>query len=144
MRRKLSLPIKAYSINSLHYNDKRHGYTQDAKNWIDTVAYLLGNAQNSKIINELRKAFDPIKNAYAVQIKCYIPKEIYYTKDGKLSRRSFDVTNFEKPLVDILFLEKFKVGLLVDDCVLKSCFSVKLPSPDGQWKIDITIKIVSN
>jgi hypothetical protein len=144
MRRKLSLPIKAFSVNSLHYNDRRHGYTPEAKNWIDTVAHLLSSPQNAQALKDLRDAFDPALHAYQIQIKCYIPNEIYYTKEGKLSRRSFDVSNFEKPLVDIIFLEKFRVGLMTDDCVLKSCHSVKLPSPDNSFKIDVILKIVSN
>lgn len=142
MRRKFILPIKGISINSLHYNDRRHGYRPEAKEWIDTLTFLLSNTENAQKMRELREAFNPLKNAYAVQIKAFVPKEIYYTKDGKLSRRAYDITNTEKPLIDVLFLEKFRVGLLTDDCVLKSCHSVKLPSND--WKIEVTIRIVKN
>jgi hypothetical protein len=144
MRRKFTLPIKGLSINSMFYGDKRHGLTQDARLWVDTVCHLLRNKDNATKMSELRSAFNIKTDAYAVQIKAYVPKEIYYTKDGKMSRRSFDITNTEKPLVDVLFLEKYNVGLLVDDCVLKSCHSIKLPSVDGNWKIEISIRIVKN
>lgn len=144
MRRTFSLPIKGLSINSMFYNDKRHGLTQSAREWVDTVIHLLSKSDNAEKMSDLRAAFDFTKHAYAIQIKAYVPKNIYYTKDGKLSRRAYDISNTEKPLVDVLFLEKYKVGLLTDDCVLKSCHSVKLPSTDGNWKIDISIKIVPN
>jgi hypothetical protein len=144
MRRKFSLPIKGISINSLHYNDKRHGMRPEAKEWVDTVTFLLRQTKNAQAMTELREAFDASKHAYAIQIKAHVPRHIYYTKEGKLSRRSFDITNTEKPLVDVLFLEKYKVGLLIDDCVLKSCHSVKVPSTDDTWKIEIQIKIVKN
>lgn len=142
MRRKFVLPIKGLSINSMFYAEKRFGLNQEARTWVDTVCVLLSRSENAQKMQELREAFDPAKNAYAVQLKYYYPKDIYYTKDGKLSRRALDLTNVEKPLVDVLFLEKYRVGLLTDDCVLKSCHSVKLPSDD--WKIEITIKIVPN
>lgn len=144
MRRTFSFPIKGLSVNNMFYAEKRFGLNADARIWVDTLCHLLSKPDNAKKMSELRDTFDPKTQAYAIQIKSYIPKDIYYTKDGKLSRRSFDITNVEKPLVDVLFLDKFKVGLLTDDCVLKSCHSVKLPSPDGSWSINVTIKIVSN
>lgn len=142
MRRKFILPIKGISINSMHTRD--YGLTAAAREWIETVKHILSKSENAQKMSELREAFDPLKNAYAVQIKAFVPKEYYYTKDGKLSRRSYDVTNTEKPLVDVLFLEKYGVGLMIDDCVLKVCHSTKLPSTDDKWKIEIVIKIVPN
>ena len=142
MRRKIVLPIKGLSVNSMFYSEKRFGLNQEARTWVDTVTHLLSRTDNAEKLKELRETFKPSEHAYALQLKYYYPRDIYYTKDGKLSRRALDLTNVEKPLVDVLFLEKYRVGLLTDDCVLKSCHSVKLPADD--WRIEITIKIVKN
>ena len=144
MRRKFILPIKCLSINSTYYGNKLHGMTAEAKDWFSTVLHVLSKAENKKALSELREAFKPLKNAYAFQIKVFTPENLYYTKDGKLSRRSVDVSNFEKSILDVFCLEKYPNNLQTDDCVVKSCHSTKLPSPDGQWRIDITIRIVKN
>ncbi|MEZ0209252.1 MAG: hypothetical protein ACAH17_03705 [Candidatus Paceibacterota bacterium] len=118
--------------------------TTEAKDWVSTVLHVLSKTEYRESLNELRSTFNPRTQAYAFQIKAYIPKEIYDTKDGKLSRRAFDVSNFEKSILDVFCLEKYPNNLQTDDCVVKSCHSTKLPSPDGQWRIDITIRIVKN
>ncbi len=141
---KFTLPIKGLSINSTYYGDKRHGMTPEAKDWFNTVLHVLSRPENRAALEKLRNEFKPSKNAYAFQIKAYIPKEIYYTKDGKLSRRAFDISNFEKALLDVFCLDKYAGNLQTDDCVVRSCHSIKLPSPDGTWRIDVSIKIVKN
>jgi hypothetical protein len=142
MRRKFTLPIKGLSINSTY--TKNHGMTADARDWFSTALHVLSRPENALKFKELRDSFNHLKHAYAFQIKAYVPKEIYYTKEGKLSRRAFDVSNFEKSLLDVFCLDKYPGNLQTDDCVVRSCHSVKLPSPDGNWRIDVTIKIVSN
>jgi hypothetical protein len=142
MRKKFVLPIKGLSINSTYYGDKRHGFTPEAQNWFSTVLHLLGKSENAAGLKQLRDAFNPLKHAYAFQIKAFIPKNIYYTKEGKLSRRAFDISNFEKALLDVFCLDKYQINLLTDDCVVRSCHSIKLPADD--WSIEVTIRIVKN
>lgn len=144
MRRRFVLPIKGLSINSTYFGDKRRGMTADARDWFRTALHVLGKPINAQGLEELRNSFRPKQDAYAFQIKAYIPSEIYYTKDGKLSRRAFDVSNFEKSLLDVFCLDKYPGNLQIDDSVVRSCHSIKLPSYDDSWRIEVSIRIVSN
>jgi hypothetical protein len=150
MRKTFNLPIKGLSINSTYYGDRKHGMTAEAKEWFHTVFHVLSKPDNVKALSDLRTAFQPKKHAYFFQIKSTIPKEIYYTKDGKLSRRAFDITNVEKSIVDAFCLEKYAQkpypygcqNLQTDDCVVKGVLSVKVPG--DAWNIQVTIRIVKN
>ncbi len=142
MRRKFILPIKGLSINSTYYNDKRHGMKPEAVDWFRTVEHLLSLPKNKTGLEELRSTFNPLSNAYAFQIKAYVPRDLYYTKQGKLSRRAFDVSNTEKSIVDVFCLPKYPNSLQTDDCVVRSCHSIKLPADD--WRIEVLIRIVKN
>ena len=118
--------------------------TEDARNWFKAAQHVLAKPANAKGLEELRTLFRPTKDAYAFQIKAYIPAEIYYTKEGKLSRRAFDISNFEKSLLDVFCLDKYPGNLQIDDSVVRSCHSIKLPRYDGTWCIEVSIRIVSN
>lgn len=144
MRRKFVLPIKGLSINNTYYGNAAHGMKPEAQDWFRTATHVLNRPENSAGLKELREAFKPNKHAYFFHIRAFIPKEFYYTKEGKLSRRSFDVSNFEKSILDVFCLDKYAGNLQTDDCVVKGQTSIKLPSPDNTWKIEVTIRIVKN
>lgn len=63
---------------------------------------------------------------------------MYYNKHGQVSAKTFDITNCEKPLVDLI-MNNF---MNVNDRYLTVCVSSKGPVMDRQ-SIDITIKLLS-
>ena len=103
MKRKLTIPSKAFSINAMTYRDKRTK-TAAFYEWSHTVLHLLNSEENQKAFSDLRDHFDPTVHAVEATMTAYYPKEVLFTKKGMISAKSFDITNIEKPLVDLIFL----------------------------------------
>lgn len=151
MRWKFSLPVGPISINSTFYGDKRHGMRPEAKEWYSSVFFALSEPTIAEKLRLARNSFDLNKHGYAIRLLWFIPKTVLYTKAGDLSSRSIDLTNCEKSIVDALFLPKHFgtnvpyqcENLNVDDRYLRRLFSEKKASLDGNYRLDITIKLIS-
>lgn len=146
MKHFITLPIKAFSINKMSYRDKRYK-TKEAQDWSHTVLHHLSQKENKKKLKELRDYFDPKKHAYKLDLTFYYPKEILHTKDGRISAKSHDISNVEKPLIDLLFLPKYfdekppygAENLNVDDKYLVDMTSRKRAAETHGIEIDIEI-----
>lgn len=151
MQRKFVLPVKPFSINSLHYRDGKRK-TVEAREWEVSVFHEMSRPEIIKALDELHTAFDYTKHAFVVRMTCYYPEEIFYTKQGTVSGRTMDQSNWEKPLIDLLFLEKYASlqppfgapNLRIDDKYIVSLTSRKKPHPLSSHKIEISIRIISN
>jgi hypothetical protein len=145
MELKLRLHVKPLSINNTYYGDKRNGKTKEALSWTDEVLYGLRKYEAG--ITDLSSLFDPKKHVYTAHIIAYSPVDFFYTKSQEMSGRLIDVTNFEKSLIDCIFLPKFygtnfpkqAINLNVDDRYLRKLTSEKLPS--DAWYFDIILRI---
>lgn len=148
MTEEFILPIKAFSINKMYYRD-RAVKTTEARQWTFNVFDILSQPDNEEKLANLREFFDKKKHAYTIEMTAYYPEKYYFTKAGDLSSRTFDISNWEKPLIDLIFLPKyFKQlpptgckNLNVDDRYLKKMVSEKLPS--DTYKIHIKLQIES-
>lgn len=106
MKCTLLLPTEPLSINKQHCRDKR--YTTSAwKDWAANVLIMLSKPNNQNSIQKLKKAFNPKDHYIKVQMISYYPRDQFWTESNQLSSKTHDVTNIEKPLVDVLFLPKF-------------------------------------
>lgn len=145
----LELAIKPFSINAYHYADKRHK-TKEAKDWEMQVFHLLNIKSNQNKLEELRNFFKPELHLYFVKIICFYPNNEFYTKSNIISQRTIDITNFEKPIIDLLFLPKhfdnpYPYGcknLNIDDKYLWKISSQKMPHNNQEYIIKIYIKII--
>lgn len=144
MKQKISLPIKAMSINSFYYGNKNHGKTAEAREWTEIVCQELSKKENKEKLKLLREHFDHNKHVYKLILQFKTPK--FRTKDGKISVQSLDLSNIEKHLIDILFIPKFYgsghyecENLNIDDKYIVALYSSKEHSSD--YSVDITIKI---
>jgi len=148
MEAKIYLPIPTFSVNKMYYATKKIK-TKEAREWSGQVFYHLNDVAIQAELEKIRTNFDPKVHGLHVEMKAFFPPSKLFTKSEHLSGRAHDITNFEKPLVDLLFLPKYHnltppqgaPNLNVDDRYLLGCSSSKAA---GETGIEITIKIVPN
>lgn len=130
------------------YCSQRNIKTSAAKEWSCQVLHALNAPQITEDLKELREAFDPKKNGYEINLIFNYPKNIFRNKEGEISSRTMDITNIEKPLIDLLFLCKYfdlespygAKNLNIDDKYLTKMVSEKRSS--DIYSIEIVIKIL--
>ena len=148
MRRVLTLKLKPFSINSMFYANKQHGKTVEAKEWSYSILVALALKENKKKLKELRQYFDPLKHVYKVDLTFFYPKHILYTKEGRVSGRAHDLSNIEKPLIDLVFLPRYydlpspygAKNLNIDDRYITHLVSKKIAGKSSKIKVSIKIK----
>lgn len=138
MKRKIFIHgLQAVSINSAYYADKKLGYKSEVRDWLAQIAYQLNQGENKQAISDLKAHFDNDKHVFHVLLTFHTPK--FFTKDGRLSSQSQDLSNIEKVFLDSLFLDAHKNNLCIDDKYITRMVSEKVPAED--WKITATIHI---
>lgn len=144
MRVSFILPIKPYSINKYYYSDRK-SKTSAARAWEFEVSKQLAKLKDP--LASIRDNFDKEKHGLLLTLDAVYPPSIFWTRDNTLSARMMDLTNWEKPLVDMLFLQKNdgKVGcrtLCLDDKFLVDIRSRKLKGDTESYSVIVTLEIV--
>lgn len=106
MKIEFFLPLGPFSVNRMYYRDKRHK-TQAYKDWELQAFNCLNADRIQHKLRELRMAYDPTKHCFAVSFTYHCPDLL--NAQGTISSRVEDLSNVEKPLLDVLFLPKFHV-----------------------------------
>ena len=127
--------------------DKRHK-TIEAQEWSCSVLVALALKENKKKLKELRQYFDPMKHVYKVDLTFFYPKHVLYRKDGGISARAHDLSNVEKPLIDLVFLPMFydrpspygAKNLNIDDKYIVDLRSRKRVGKDFRIRVTLNIK----
>ena len=127
--------------------DKRHK-TIEAQEWSCSVLVALALKENKKKLKELRQYFDPMKHVYKVDLTFFYPKHVLYRKDGGISARANDLSNVEKPLIDLVFLPMFydrpspygAKNLNIDDKYVTDLRSRKRVGKDFRIRVTLNIK----
>jgi len=144
--------IKPLSVNSTYTNVGRgRAKTQAARDWTSEFFYQLGTQENLKKLAELRETFDPAQHFYAVQLDMYYPDSLLFRKGGGISAKTVDLSNFEKSIIDCLFLPKFNntpfpygcENLNIDDKFVAELVSRKKAAQAHQLSIAIEIRPLS-
>lgn len=139
---KLILNAPPFSINKAYYRNGNR--TTEYRAWTDAIHEQLDQYEDD--IRAFSHAFDEKKNALSVSITSFIPSTKLYTQKGKISRRSMDLSNTEKTLIDTLFDPKyFKRGfstLNLDDTFIITLHSFKRLSPDDSYQIHVIIQLL--
>lgn len=141
----LILDSKAFSINSM-YCKNRNYTTTDYKSWAQLILSLLKQKPNSPRLASLESFFDFNQHRYSITITTYFPSNILITKDGYMSSKAFDVSNIEKPLIDLIFLPKYHLdtpNLNIDDKFISDLSSRKRISSTGNHYIEVKLDILS-
>lgn len=133
---------KPFSINKAHY---RNGVrTRQNRQWALGVHEQLAN--NKSFIQFKKQA----KKAsyFHVHLQFNMPAQNFYTKKGKISRLTSDLSNIEKGLIDLIFDKRFHnrveegirfVTLEVDDCLITRLISEKRAVSGESYSIDVTV-----
>lgn len=148
MKRTITLSLKPLSINAM-YCKNRSWKTAEYNTWSAAFFHKLDVEENVQIMEDLREFFNPKKHGYSIDLKFYYPKDTLFTKKGTLSSRAHDLSNVEKPLIDLLFLPVYFdkcspygcKNLNIDDKFIYELSSKKLPAKE--YKIEINISIIS-
>ena len=127
--------------------DKRHK-TVAAQEWSCSVLVALALKENKKKLKELRDFFDYKIHVYKVEINFFYPKNILHTKDGQISAKAHDLSNIEKPLIDLVFLPLYydrpapygAKNLNVDDKYITHLVSKKRIGKSFKMKVSLQIK----
>jgi hypothetical protein len=140
--------LKPFSVNA-SYVRTYSGVTKSsgAREFSAQVFNIISRDIEAAKLSELRSKFDPKEHCYKVQITAYYPESEYYTKKHEMSSKTLDITNFEKILVDCLFLPKFNdepfpygaPNLNCDDRYLAEMASRKLGA--NKRLLEITISV---
>ncbi len=131
MKTSFSIPCKTFSINDKFCNSRSYT-TSNYKNWEAKTLYQLDKTNIQEKLEQIRKYLDPSKHLVEINLTAYYPYDILFTKKGDPSSKCHDVTNWEKILVDLLFLPKY---------FSKSTpYGVKNINQDDKWLFDCNSK----
>ncbi len=150
MRKEIILRVPPFSINRMYYSDLK-AKTADAREWSAQVLHQLNYADNQPQLQAIREYFDPKLHAFVVQMTAFYPKEIFFNKEGSISGRTQDESNWEKPLLDLVFGPKYfdqpspygAKNVNHDDRYIYRLISQKLPHDQDHSIIKLVIKVVS-
>lgn len=152
MKRELRLyNIKPFSINKSYYGgNKGRVKTSEFREWTCNVFHILSQTDNRLALKDIREYFSPEKHCIELCLTASYPKSEFLTKKGSISAKTVDTTNWEKSLVDCIFLPSNYgnqvpytcENLNLDDKYVTSCISRKRASLDDFYCIDVTISII--
>lgn len=129
---KFTIMVRPFSVNAYHYRDKRHK-TVEARAWEASVIRNLEPYEKSLL--ELAEDYKKQGGYFTVTITAYYPPHIYYNLQEEISSKTVDITNFEKPTIDVVFGQVMQVN----DKAIVRCTSQKLPGPF--YALEIALKL---
>lgn len=98
--------MEPLSINKVHCRDVRY-FTTAFKDWSCNVLSHLGSDKNQKAVKAIKESFNEKKHYLKLDLKSYYPRDQMFTLGGSISSKTHDVSNIEKPLIDVVFTPKF-------------------------------------
>jgi hypothetical protein len=142
MKQTITFQLQAISVNSMYYGNRLHGKTTAAREWSNDVLNTL--KRYSVELTALRELFNEQKHVYKMHLEMLVPIDVMYTKTGIMTSKIPDLTNIEKPLIDLVMLPKHFAeagNLNKDDRFLQSILSEKIPTKN-EWGLVLHIEIV--
>lgn len=158
----LKLKTKPISINDAYYRAGQ--LKKEARVYrYDVLKQLLAFKDQ---IKEFRDYTLPLieESGHALQLSIVhnIPEGLFFTKSGQISMRSGDVDNLLKLLIDFLFNARYcaflehmgpkpqfelaggylTYNIGIDDRFIQKIETIKRPTKDAQWSVDITVQTV--
>lgn len=132
MHIKFVLPFKVFSINKMSTRDARFK-TAEYKTWATAILATLQEMQEYKSLMEMAADFKAKGGEFKVSFCATYPWHIFYNKDGAISSKTIDCTNFGKPLLDLIFGHTMDVN----DKYVTECTEVK--KVGATYSIEISI-----
>lgn len=146
-----NIQAKPISVNKAYYK-RNNQLTKEARELrIKLFEHIIGTDGLVDQLKAFREAFTASDHELHVKYTFSIPKSIYLTKKGYISRASGDVDNYIKVLNDFIFNEKYwedesrydfkSYNIGIDDQFITRLEARKQPSLDGKWSIDVKVSI---
>jgi Endodeoxyribonuclease RusA len=124
---------KAFSINAYHYATRKVK-TAEARAWEELVQKDLNEVKElSAMADDWRKH----GGHFHLHINCIYPAHVFYTQTGEISGKTFDCSNVEKPIQDLIFKN---MGL--NDKLVKKLVSEK--SVGAYHYIEVRLELYAN
>ena len=148
MRCSFSIPVGPFSVNRMHSRDKRHK-TAVYKQWERSILEELNRPLIQQQLKKFRESFVEGQHEVWLILRSFYPKAKLINQQNDISSRAEDLTNWEKPLVDLLFLPKFHVqpfpygapNCNTDDKRITKMKSSKEVSPDDNSSVQVTLLV---
>jgi hypothetical protein len=148
MKQSFTLKIKPFSINQM-FTNTRSLKTSAFRDWSYQVMHRLAEPEIEQKLQDLREEFDFEQHVYHLSLNFQYPKKDYIRKAGGISAKTHDLSNIEKPIIDLIFLPVYHKkphpygckNLNIDDKYLTKMVSEKSISPDQDHYIHISIEI---
>lgn len=131
------LPCKAFSINAYYSRDKRFK-SKAGREWDEEFLYRIENSGVQADLQELGQKFHTGDYAFELTILLTYPRNVFFNKQGKISAKTYDISNTEKLIIDHLFMRPENIN--VDDRFIVSCASSK--AVGSAYSTEISIKLV--
>jgi hypothetical protein len=141
--------LKPFSINAAYVRTHSGVHkSQGASQFCSQIFHILGREVNQAKLTELREHFNVDKHVWICNMTAFYPHTEYFNKKGHISSKTIDCTNWEKLIVDAIWLPKFHnesfpqgcPNLNSDDRFLVYMSSHKQPAE--QRSIEVTIEII--
>lgn len=146
MKLVLKLSSPPFSCNNSHYRNGNR--TEENRKWADNIHNEL--EQYREEMDAFHDFYMPmlLTHSFSVTLSFFLPSDILFTKTGKVSRRSMDLTNIEKGLIDLVFDPRFykrgHANLNLDDTLITTLLSQQRKSVTNKPYIHITLEIFNN
>lgn len=109
----LEFNLPPFSINSYYYRTRQR--TKEARLWANDIFRTLANYKED--ILEFRSNFDVTQHSLGLELVFTYPQNIFYTKQNTISSKTMDITNVEKPILDLLTHPRYNERPLPEGCL---------------------------
>ena len=144
MKELIIIPLEPLSINRTKCRDQRYTTTY-YKDYIYNVLNCINKPTSITKINNIKKFFNKKKHAIHLELTFYYPRNIFYTEKDEISSKVHDLSNIEKPLIDIIFLSTHSTDALhnlnIDDKYIIDLISKKRAA--DEYSIEVLIEVVN-
>jgi hypothetical protein len=144
-----SIKVKPFSINAATYSDARTK-TREYIEWASQVFHQLNNEKDLETFKQIREEFDETKHSFAVEMTAFYPKSVFVNKEGTLSSRTVDLSNWEKIIQDLLFDKQYYskphpygvCNISCNDKHVVDLYSKKRPHDFDYYLIEVKVSVV--
>lgn len=127
-----TLPTQAFSVNAYRYK-RNFAKTAEARVYEAKILALL---EDHKTLHDMADEFRERGGVLEIHITCFYPHHIFYNKSGSVSAKTYDVSNTEKPLLDLII----NTFMQLDDRFVTKMVSEKKVGPNYAIEISLALK----
>jgi hypothetical protein len=133
------------------YYATRKVITSEARDWQHDVIYAASAPGITDLLTAFSAQFDPKQHSISFSMVWNVPVSEFFTKGGTISGHVYDLSNIEKPLLDLLMLPRFHgnnppqtfKNMNLDDKFVTKLHSEKRPVLGQKHNIEISFELLA-